>query len=93
MTTTDIPGLGTIGTGEAIDLLTRTSTNNLTGRIGGPFTRDGYALTDAVSMLGRAGQVTRGVHLGIPTVVAILPDQGAHVWYLNLVPPRAHPWD
>ncbi len=92
MTTASIPGLGAIGTGEAIDLLVRTSTNNITGRIGGPFTRDGYTIESATAMLERAGTVTRGVYQGIPTIVAVLPDQGAHVWYLNLVPPRAEPW-
>lgn len=92
MTTTDIPGIGAIAADEANDLLRRTDANNATGRIGGPFSRDGYTLTSALAMVTAAERLSRGVYHGMPILIAVRADQGSHVWYLNLMPRRADPW-
>lgn len=75
----------------AADLLERTSTNNH-GRIGSPTSRDGYSLDSALAMLRRAEQVRLSADLGLPVLVATLPGQGDHTWYLSLTPPAADPW-
>jgi hypothetical protein len=85
-------GKTTISVAEASDLLTRTSTNNATGLIGGPFSVTGYTLDGSLRILKDARTIERGRYRGVDTICALYPRLGAHMWYLNLQPRRENPW-
>lgn len=82
-----------IGQAEAIDLLTKTSTNNQTGLIGGPWTTGGYTLAGSVRIVRQCVRLETGTYRGVPALCAHLDGHGAHVWYLNPHPRRENPWD
>lgn len=79
---------------QAIDLLTRTSTCNQTGRIGSPWSRQGYTLAEAVEIIGRADpeRISIQHQHGIPILTTTVPGFGVHAWYLVMEPRRVDPW-
>ena len=86
---------GRITAGQAVDLLTRTSTNNYAGIIAGPHSPVGYTLTGAIRMLKRCDPdmiVICNWRGDIQAIVAQIPGHGAHVWYINLEAKVLDPW-
>jgi hypothetical protein len=78
---------------EVVDLLTRTSTNNRTGLIGGPYSVTGYTLTGALAIVERCEQFERVRHRSHDAICGWLAGHGAHIWYLRLDPPKEDPWN
>ena len=75
-----------ISKAEAIDLLTRTSTNNRTGLIGGPYSVTGYTLSGSINIINQCEKIEASSLRGQEAICAVLPGKGAHVWYLRLEP-------
>lgn len=78
--------------GEATNLLVRTSTNNANGRIGSPYAVAGYTNAQAVAIIERADHLHLTSRNGFDTLYAHVPGHGWHSWYLNLEPQKADPW-
>lgn len=78
---------------EALDLLQATiDTNQVTGRIGGPFASQGYSAHSALAVAGRCETFERRTWKGQDALLGTIRGIGVHVWYLNLTPPPADPW-
>ena len=87
--------IGSISLPDAADLLWTTAANTVTGRIGTPdgtATQPGYALADALALLGAGRDRRIETVNGALALTVEVPRQGRHTWYLCLTATTKDPW-